>query len=689
MPELGDSSAQQAIGGPPARASEAPAHRLLRVGIIILVAGALLGLFFSYAPRYVVRYLVASQLDELGVDYQGVDTLRINLWTRELWLGPVRFGTGPSERGQLGELGLTLRFNPLLKRRVSIERLLVRGIDVVVTRSKDKALALNGIPLSELMTPSAPPAQPETEEAVWGAGIDALELRESRVIFQDRDRGDLEVDVERLELMEFETWEPDRPGRFELAARVNDIQLNWSGEARPFADNVTLAIDSRIENADVPKLVRFTGPLGLDRRDGTYDADLKYQVTLFDLGRLEDHTLGSIDIRGADYERAGVFALTLERAKVELDVRYSWSESGDFALQGQLATDLGHGTGALGEDTRFGVAAGRVAISGLDAAYARDGALRVDARPDIDLESVAFSGPIEISADQLLELLALLQSLSAGAAASTADTGLAEFVDASVAVPSSDVKVGRLGSRGGAFSLQSNEGWVELALKTNSDLLDIEIVVDERTIRVERLQSLLESLSLRSGRGRLAVDMAGINSLVAGTSASPTGKLNIGAFEADMDKLSLKVQTGAVSLQLAAASQVDGVSALLFAKGAWPETQLHVGAASAALSQVSLDAQGGALRWQAAGGASVDSLTADFAKGKEGTLKFGRAEIAALEANERLLAADAVNIDGLDVYVQRSLLAALVRGEDVCPVSTILSGQRQLSWPVSCRCSLG
>ena len=675
MPEEPNSSARQVVTDSPARARYGPAHRLVWLGVIILVVIALLGLLFSFAPRYVARYLVASQLEELGIDHEGVDTLSINPWTGDLWLGPVRFGTGPSDRGQLGELGLTLRFNPLLKHRVSIERLLVRGIDLVVTRGKDNTLALNGIPLSQFMAPPEAPVQPEKKGDPWGAGVDTVELRDSRLVFQDRDRGELEVEVERLALMAFETWEPDRPGRFELAARVNDIQLNWSGEARPFADNVTLVIDARTQQADVPKLVRFTGPWGLDRRDGTYDAALKYEVTFFDSGRLEGHTAGAIDIQGADYERAGVFALTLDRAKVDLDVGYSLSESGDFVLKGQVVTDLGPSTGAFAKDTRFAVAAGRVAIGGLDATYGRYGTLRVETRPDIDLESLAFSGPIEISADQLLELLALLQSLSAGAAVSTADTGLADMADASVAVPRSDVKVGRLQSRGGAFSLQSKEGWVELGLNTNSDLFDVHIAVNERNIAIERLQSRLKRLGLKSGRGRLTLDMAGNSSLVAGTSVSPIGELKIGAFEIDMDSLGLQVQTGAVSLQLAAVSQVHGVSALLFAQGERPETQLHVGAASAALSEASLDAQGGALRWAAAGGAAVDSLSADFAKGKDGALKFGRAEITALQANERLqLAADALTVDGLDVYVKRSLLAALRRDEDAGPQQAVSSG---------------
>lgn len=70
---------------------------------------------------------------------------------QELWFGPVRFGAGPSDAGQVGELGLTIRYNPLLDRRVYIEILMLRGVNILVTRGEDQAFFLNGIPLVEIL----------------------------------------------------------------------------------------------------------------------------------------------------------------------------------------------------------------------------------------------------------------------------------------------------------------------------------------------------------------------------------------------------------------------------------------------------------------------------------------------------------------------------------------------------------
>jgi peptidoglycan hydrolase-like protein with peptidoglycan-binding domain len=639
-------------------------RRLIRLGVITLLVLTLLGLLLFYTPRYLARYLLASQLDELHIDHSGVETLTINPFTRELWLGPVRIGSGTTEAAQLETLGLTLGYSALLHRRIFIERLILRGIDLAVTRDKQNRFILNGISLNELLPPSKE-AQAADAGEVWKPGIAAFELRDSRLIFQDQDRGELAVDIERLSLLDFLAWEPEKPGRFEFTAQVNDIQLNGTGEARPFADNITLSIDSRTERADLPKIIRFTGPLGLDRREGIYGAQLRHELTLFHAGGFEGHTQGVIEVKAADYQRKDVFAVVLERAKSDLDVKYAMQASGDLSLHGKLSLDLGPGQVSMENQTQVAVAGGRIDLDSLDTAYASNGNLRIALRPELDLEQVAFSGPIEISVDKLLDLLTLLQSLSVAGVVSTTDTGLGDFAGGSVSMPSSDIKVARLHSKGDSLSLQSADGKLDFALQTNTDLFDIQIGVDERRINVERLQSKLEHLSLVSGQGQLIVDLAGSNSLVTGSSISPIGELQIGSLENKLTRFALQVQTGAIALQLAGEDRVSGFSALVYAKESLPEVQLHLGAVSSTLSQAALDMQGETLHWQAAGDASADALTVAFAKGKESEVKFERAEIRGLQADQRLqLAANSVMVDGLDIYLKRSLLKTLFKGNE-------------------------
>ena len=663
MTEKLDSSAEEVVPDHPAKSGRRPSRRLVRFGSILVIALTLLALFISFAPHYAARYLITEELEKLGVETTGIETLKINLWTLEAWLGPVRFRGGEKDSGQLGDLGLRISFNPLLHRRVSIEQMVVRGIEVEVTRSTENKLALNGIPLDQLLHPTDD-EQPTAEGKVWGAGIENFELSDSRVIFRDEKRGELEVDVERLVLREFRTWESQRPGLFELTALVNDIQLNWSGEARPFSDNITLDIDSRTEGADVPKLIRFTGPWGLDRQEGSYDANLKYRIDLFDSGRLEGHTTGSIDIKGADYQQAGIFSLALDRANVELDVRYTLDEMGSLTLRGQADINLERFNSSVADETRVALTSGSIGIKELDIAQEKAGSLKMAVQPQLDLRDVAFSGPIEISLDKLLDLLALLQSISASGAVTTADTGLGDFSDDSLSVPSSDIKLDRLQTTGAAFSLQSAAGQVDLKLKSSTDLTRIKIHADQREINVKRWQSMLEGLSLTSGKGRLSLQMAGSNSLTEGSAVGPLGEVAVDALDARTEKLELETRTGALSLQLQTGSRINGLSAVKYALESLPEVRIELGQARASISKASLDAKGSELRWQATADASLGPLSAEFAKGKEGSLKLSRAEIKALQADQQLqFIGEALTVSDPDIYVKRSLLEALAGKE--------------------------
>ena len=645
---------------PSTRSERSSKRHYLRLGMIVFAVLLVLGLLLFFTPRYLARYVIASQLDAMGIDYSGVSTLTINPFTRELWLGPVSFHSGDAKAARLESLGLVLRYNPLLDRHIYIERLIVRGIDLVVTRSKARGFELNGIQLDQLVPPANAKSRQAAVQEGWQPGIHDFELRDSRLILHDQADRELVVEVDRLALLGFFAWKPEQAGRFELEALVNDIRLSWTGEARPFADNIVLSVDASTEQADLSKVIRFTGPLGLDRQQGIADAQLKHALTFFAAGGMEGHTQGVIEISGADYAREAEFDLAFEQAKLDLDVRYKMQPAGDVRLQGKLGADFGPTRFDLAKQTRVDVNSSHLVFAELDSSFDKNGGFRIGLQPELELEQVAFAGPVEISVDKLLELLTLLQSLSAGAEVTTADTGLGDFADGAISVPSSEVKVARLHSRGDNFSLQSDAGKLDLVLQTDTDLFDIQVEVNDQTIHLERLQSRLERFDLKSGQGRLALDMAGSNSLLNGRGNGPKGELKIGNLDSNLTQFALKVETGALALQLAGEQKVDGFSGLVYPRESLPEVRIQLGSSQSALSQAALDLQGETLHWHLAGDVSADALTVAVAKGKAAELKFERAYLQALQVDEGLqINASAVTLDGLAVDLKRSLLTAL------------------------------
>jgi hypothetical protein len=463
-------------------------RRLFRLGLVLAAIIVFLALVFSFAPSYIARYLIASELEARGIEYEGIDTLEIDPWTRELWLGPAHFEAGPSNRGRLGALSLTLRIAPLFERRISIE----------------------------------------------------------------------------------------------------------------------------------------------------------------------------LEIHGVDYARSGVFELALEKATAQLDMRYTLTDSGDRVLKGAVTVDLGPNRTSVAEKTRFTSAIARVSVNELDVKFTKDVGLEIAGKSAVDLEGIEFSGPIEISVDKLLDLVVLLQSLSATQAVTIADTGLGDFSGRSLVVPSSDIKTDRLSAEFDAFNFESKGGRLELALIASAELIKTNIVTKQRQIAVAKWQSGLERLSVASGQGRLALEIRGDSSIAEGAASGPRGESKIKALSAQVDQFDLQAEPGNVSLQLAAAGRAKGFSGLAYAKHALPEFQVGVGAAHAALTKASIDSQSGSLRWQASGDATAESVTASIANGEGGSLELNRAEIKALQAEEpSRFAADALIIKDMDLELKRSPILAV------------------------------
>ena len=154
-----------------------------------------------------------------------------------------------------------------------------------VRQAEDGSFSLNGIPLEEIVRRSseraeappsergpqpAPPARPfELEKKLgWEAGLDLLNIRDSRIAFVDARGGEAVMHVHDLELGGFRTWSPDRPGHYRLKAELNEIGLTASGIAKPFADKIEVEAEAAVTGIKVKKIERFLGPLGFTSRGG-------------------------------------------------------------------------------------------------------------------------------------------------------------------------------------------------------------------------------------------------------------------------------------------------------------------------------------------------------------------------------------------------------------------------------------
>ncbi len=439
------------------KALGAPRQRQKGRGLVkgLLIAFAVIGVLAAglfVGDQYIARYILTRQLETVGIEATGIDTLEIDLLDQEITAGPVRFKAADAVPGEIGRVGIRIGFTELFKRRALAERIILEGIDLHVTRADDGGLALNGVPLTQLMqADAAEPEQPADDEPGWGGGVDTFELRDARVFFDDQSRGgEIIVVVVSLTLNGFRTWEPDNPGSFDLEARVNDIDFNWQGEARPFGETVVANFEGSLAGVNLERIIQYTGALGFNERSGTLSSDTTHRLVISPDGRIELTSKGQIELVDFVNSRPDGIRLLTDHGVMDLDVRYVLTPENVSQVTGASTVTLEPLTVELPTGARF--SSGRAGIETADLrveiadAVSVAGPLRVDlnsaeadlgeglfiAAETINLDEPGFAvdvgGTTSLKAKPTLTASAIEVQTAANVKAETLEIGLGETV---------------------------------------------------------------------------------------------------------------------------------------------------------------------------------------------------------------------------------------------------------------------
>ncbi len=624
-------------------------------------------LLLSFAPTFIARYFIADILDDFGIEHEGISSIRINIWKREVWAGPVRFHSGDVGPGQLGEIGIKVHLFPVLKKHALIEKVLVQGMDLYVQQDKESGFALNGVPLNQFISEAdAGDAKNDIDdEGGWGAGLVQFEVQDSRLIFKDQTGGSLTIKIDRFTLEDFQTWEPDSPGTVMLKGSINGVMLDLTGNARPFAQHITVNLDARTQELDLSKIIEFTGPLGFDRKEGVYASNLHHEITLFDTGRLEGHAVGQIEVRGADYEQANKFAIAVELADIDIDTRYSLSKADKLSVDGQFDITLAKLAGDFENKNAFSIDAAQVKVGQLNTSLDADKAFQLKANPRVDITKGRFSGRVQLSMDVLLDVLRYLSSISAPNKVTKdtiEETGLDEWADEEVTLPPSDITVTKLESNVSAIELKTAGGQVTLDLEADSKVTDIVVATDERSTNVNSLRSKLDFLQLSSKDDELAVKVKGSNKLFDLKLKGPLGEGKIK--QAGLSQhVELEIKGGDINIDGSAKAEIDETGLSLYKTDILPPASIAVGAINANLKKADFSLVNEKMLWKLDAGSSIDLASIEFAKDSLTAAKVKRIEVTRARADQDLnLDLDKVMIKGLDASVTRQLINGLVEG---------------------------
>jgi hypothetical protein len=630
-----------------------------RIALITIVIIIILGLIIGFVPTLIARHLIESEFEKLGIKHSGINTVRINLFKREFWAGPLNVRMSESDPGQLGELGIKISVFPMFKKRAMVDSVLIRGIDIVVSRNLDNIITLNGIPLNQFFPKDEDDEDDEKVEQ-WGIGLLKLDLLDSRLIFREKSGGILTVEIDKFSLRNFHSWYPDEAGIFDLKAQVNDIKLNWTGQARPFANNITFTIDTQSNEATLPKIIRFVGPLGFKRKDGVYNSRMHHNFTIFDSGRLEGTTNGTLEVIGLYYEREGEFSVMLDRSDIDLNTEYSLSESSDFELRGRVNTKTANLKGEAAKENSFGVDSAVIELEDLNLTLGADKAFQVSSKIQSTIENFEYSGTIQLSIGTLLDVLKYIQSLSTRKNAALEQKQLGYKSDSKISTPRSDIKVKKIISNS-LFDLKSAGGDVSIETAGSIEGSEINYVVSERTTTIESLRSELKSLNIRTSEDEVSINLIGNTYANGYQIKGPIGHVRVEKVETVIKDCGVKIQPGETAVEVSISALLNG--AKFSTKERKDITQTNISASEImATNKGSIVVSEQEMGWQTDVSFKVNGLDVSLDKGTMANVKLSILELKGAQANQNQeFKIESLSVSGLDIFITRQFVEKVLK----------------------------
>lgn len=293
-----------------------------RTGWTLGILVVLFVLVVFVLPSPVARWVIASQLDDLGIEHEGVGTVSIDLWNRHVSAGPITFhdnGQGPAK---IGGVDIDYSLANLFEKRALIETFTITGVDIVARRDEHGNITVNGIAPPAAEEPEQPAeadAEPEEKGSGFGVGVTTFVFQDSKLILQDFTGGTLTLDMKRLELSDFRSWQPDSPGKYSLAASLNGTVIEAAGEATPFAETIHAKGNISISSLTLDGVSAFVGPTGLERQGGAFSLVLQHEATLAGDGEIKANLNGTAVIRDVDIATPEGEAVTLAELENPFD----------------------------------------------------------------------------------------------------------------------------------------------------------------------------------------------------------------------------------------------------------------------------------------------------------------------------------------------------------------------------------
>ncbi|RAU23845.1 hypothetical protein CU669_01815 [Paramagnetospirillum kuznetsovii] len=283
-----------------------------------LLAGAVaLSTAFSILPDMGLRWGLIKALRGLGMVEVSVSDTDLSLFDGSLVVR--KMVARPALGASLGVKDVTLRFRwaPLLSKRVVIDRVVLAGVEIHVTRRADgKGFIIDGLPMAVAESaPEAPDGSTPDGSTPWGFDVASLELTDSSLLLTDG-AFTANIAVARMVMEDLDSRNPARPLSVRLQGSLNGAAVAMSGSALPFAAEPRFSLEARLDGLDLKTMDAAVAKVGLAGLAGRADLALSLTGTM---GKPSMTLQGSSTLHLLDAAMSA--PIHASAAKLDLDLR--------------------------------------------------------------------------------------------------------------------------------------------------------------------------------------------------------------------------------------------------------------------------------------------------------------------------------------------------------------------------------
>lgn len=206
---------------------------LSKTWVKVIAALALLTAIILVGTPFLLQELFRDWLLENGGDQVTVEDVDFNPFMGTLQLKGIQIQVNQERTLAYDSASLDLEWLPLLKKRVVVETVTLRGLQMRVDNTDDLLLILGGIRINK-GTGETPDAESETAPSEWAASVQTLTLEDIDLTYRDRNI-DITTTIDSLQLHDLTQWSPNTPARLEMNGSINNAPLSLNAELLPYA----------------------------------------------------------------------------------------------------------------------------------------------------------------------------------------------------------------------------------------------------------------------------------------------------------------------------------------------------------------------------------------------------------------------------------------------------------------------